>query len=106
MAEDKKTQLVDLLDRKVFQPILGKNPSGYHSEEQKSSLKDVQQSTRSERKRFRDQYNSAQKVKDMYYDDLSSSSAQRIQEKSRELGLPTLPDVRQEFDQLCQRLQV
>mgnify|MGYP001409378913 CR=1 FL=1 len=106
MADKNKQQLIDLLDRKVFEPILRKSPDDYDTEDERDKLRDVQESTVSERERFREQYDSPERVKDMYHSDLSSSSAKRVHEESRELGLPLLEDVWEEFDQLCEKLGV
>ncbi len=106
MADNKKEQLVDFLDRKVFEPILRTSPEQYDTEEERDMLRDVQESTEAERERFREQYDSAERVKDMYHSDLSSSAAKKIHEESKELGLPLLEDVWEEFNELCEKLEV
>lgn len=106
MADNKKDQLVDFLDRKVFEPILTKSPDDYKSEKEREMLRDVQESTEAERERFREQYDSAERVKDMYHSDLSSSAARKIHEESKELGLPQMEDVWEEFNELCEKLEV
>ena len=103
---DKKKQLVDFLDRKAFEPVLRADPSDYSSQSDKDKLKDVQQSTRSEQHRFREEYSSAKEVYDNYRDDLNSEPAQKIDRELQELDLPTLASVRPEFEDLCQRLDV
>lgn len=58
-------------------------------------MRDVQRATESERERFR-RYDSAEKMVQMYRDDRSSDAAQKVHRRLRDLGLPTLPDVRGE----------
>ncbi len=94
-----KQELVDFLEKRVFRPVLDAKPEDY-PESKRDDLLDVQRSTRSEVQRFRN-YESAEQVKDMYRDDLSSKAAKDVQRKSRELGLPTLPEVRDEFEKLA-----
>jgi hypothetical protein len=101
---DKKQELIEFLDRKVFDPVLHASEKG-KSDEQTKKLHHVQDSTRTEKQRYHD-YENAAKVKQMFHDDLSSEPAQRIHRESRELGLPTLPDVEDEFGRLCERLGV
>lgn len=107
MAENAREQLLDLLDRRVFDPILSRSADDLDSEGQKDKLRDVQSSTRSTKHRYHENYESAQRVRDMFHGDLSASgTARRIQDESRQLGLPTLDDVRDDFDSLCDKLHV
>ncbi|WP_137389624.1 hypothetical protein [Rhodoligotrophos defluvii] len=104
MASDAKAKLVDFLDRKAFEPVLRADPDRY-SESQRAKLEDVKRATESERERFRN-YESAEKVYQMYRDDLSSEPAQEVDRELRDLNLPTLKDVREEFEQLAEELGV
>lgn len=103
---DDKEQLVSLLDRKVFDPVLKANPDDYSSQSDKDKLADLQQSTRSEKERYHDEYKTAKEVHDRYHDDLSSDPGKKFQRESNRLNLPSLPDVEHEFDQLSHRLGV
>lgn len=99
-----KNQLLDFLDQRVFDPILDASVSDY-SDEEEYDLIDVQQATETEKKRFRS-YNSAEKVKEMFQDNLSSGPAQEIHQKLERLNLPSLPKLRDEFMQLADQLEV
>ncbi len=101
-----RQQLVELLDRKVFDPILSKSEDDFSSEREKEELRDVQESTESEKHRFHDEYTSAKDVKDNYVSDLSSSTGKRKDKELDDLGLPKMPDVRDEFMRLCDKLGV
>lgn len=96
---DARSRLVDFLDRKAFQPVLKADPSSY-PEGKRAKLQDVKQATESERERFRN-YESAQKVYEMFRDDLSSEPAKKVHRHLSDLGLPTLQDVRDEFEKLA-----
>lgn len=104
MADGAKERLVNFLDEKAFQPVLGANPESY-PEDKRNVLKDVQDATRAERDRFHD-YGSAEEVYQMYKDDLNSEPAQDVHGKLRDLDLPTLNDVRSEFENLAQEVGV
>ena len=99
---DTKRKLVDFLERKAFQPVLDAKPDDY-PEGKRDNLRHVQEATRAERERFRN-YDSAQQVVDMFHDDLSSEPAKKIHRELRDLDLPTLNDIRAEFDDLAREL--
>jgi hypothetical protein len=91
-----KQELVHFLDQRVFDPILRASEDKYHGK-QRDDLKYVQDRTRSEKERYH-KYGSADEVIRMYKDDLNSENAKPVNSKLRELGLPQLSDVREEFE--------
>lgn len=94
-----KTELVEFLNRRVFDPILRAGTSG-RSEHEKKELEEVQEKTRTEQQRFRD-YPSAEKVVEMYRSDLHSENAKPVNAKLKRLDLPILADVEDEFMKLA-----
>jgi hypothetical protein len=103
MAKDSsKEKLVEFLNRKAFEPILRASPDDYKSEADKKALADVQRKTETEVERYA-RYPSAQKVRQMFKDDLNSAPAQKVDRELHRLGLPRLCDIKSEFDQLCER---
>ncbi len=108
MASDKekREKLVRFLDQKAFNPILKKKESDFHSDNEKSKFKDIKRSTENEKKRFHDNYNTAGEVKDNYLSDLSSETAKRKNRELKQLNLPRLPDFKDEFMKLCDKLEV
>ena len=94
-----KEKLIDFLDRRVFQPIMQANPD-QRSEDKRDKVQRVQRATEDARKRYRS-YDSAQKVYRMYRDDLTSGPAESVTRDLRALDLPTLADVRDEFERLA-----
>lgn len=104
-SNNARQQLVEFLDRNAFDPVLSASEDDYSSEADKRALRDAQDSTRSEKERFHN-YESAQKVKEMFQDDLSSEPAKKIQRELNRLNLPSLPDVEEEFMKKCEELDV
>ncbi|MGI8771110.1 MAG: hypothetical protein ACR2JE_06720 [Acidobacteriaceae bacterium] len=94
-----KDELVRFLDRHVFEPILRASPDRY-GEHDRSLLEDVQKRTRTEQERFH-KYPSAEKVREMYQDDLSSEKARKVNAHLKQLKLPILADVKDEFLKLA-----
>jgi hypothetical protein len=97
-----KDRLVHLLDQKVFQPIL-KAEAGDFAEAKREKLEHVQRATESELERFR-HYGSAREVYEIYRDDLRSDAAEPVNRDLQDLGLPTLQDVRDEFERLAEEV--
>ncbi len=100
-----RQNLLSLLDREAFDPVLDASPDRYSSEGERKKLRDVQETTRSTKESYH-RYESAEKVREMFRDDLSSHAAQKVHRQLRDLGLPTLDDVEPEFERLADQLGV
>jgi ribosomal 50S subunit-associated protein YjgA (DUF615 family) len=72
-AEEK---LVEFLDKRAFQPVMRVDPDDF-PEGKRDKLRHVQRATEDERNRYH-QYVSAEKVYQMYRDDLSSDPAEAL----------------------------
>lgn len=105
MADDKRKQLLDFIDNKVFNPVLEANP-GKYSDEDKKKLEDIQRKTKNEQKQFHNDYTTAKDVKDGYLSDVRSEAAQKINKELSHLKLPTLPQHKDEFTKLCDKIGV
>jgi len=103
---EKKRQLTAFLDVKAFDPVLNSSPDDFSSEEQKRKFHDVRKSTLSEKRRFHDRYTSAKDIKENYLSDLESRTSRRMNEELEALGLPRLPQFKDEFLRLCDTLDV
>jgi hypothetical protein len=99
-----KDELVAFLDRKAFDPVLHAKPSDV-PQGKRAAPEDVQRATEAERERYH-RYGSADEVIRMFEDDLNSEPAKKVHRKLSELGLPTLNDLRAEFEALAERLDV
>jgi hypothetical protein len=104
--ETKRKRLVDFLERRAFEPVLRASPDRYESDAQKEKLADVQRSTESEKRRFREDYHSAQEVRDNYLSDLRSSTGKKKTSELEALGLPSLPSLKDDFLAYCDELGV
>lgn len=100
--DQKQRELLDFLKQEVFDPILRADADA-RSDAERRKLEDVQEATRSEIDRF-EHYDGAQALVDNFKDDLSSEPAKKIHRESRALNLPTLPDVRDEFENKAREL--
>ncbi len=90
-----KGELVQFLNSRVFDKILNARSNDY-KESQKDDLQYVQRATRDEKDRY-EHYRSAEEVINMFKDDLRSPNAKPVNNKLKELGLPRLEDVKDEF---------
>ncbi len=90
-----KNELVQFLNHRVFDKILAAKPNDY-KESQREDLSYVQRATRDEKSRY-EHYGSAEEVVNMFNDDLRSENAKPVNSRLRELGLPRLEDVKDEF---------
>ena len=103
-SKDAKQELISFLERRAFQPVLRARASEY-PENKRDELADLQERTRREIERFHN-YRSAEDVVTNFKRDLHSSKAKEIHERLERLNLPTINDVRQEFEELADRLGV
>ena len=105
MPETKaREELLDLLDKKVFEPVLNASPERYSKASDKELLKNVQDTMRTTYRRYHEKYISADEVADNFKNDLSSGVSQHIQAEVKQLGLPTFDDVKDEMFRLEDRL--
>ena len=107
MAADQnaREKLLHFLDEQAFDPILRASPERY-SGNVRDKLEHVKGATDRTKQRYHYDYTSAEEIRDRFRDDLNSSAAQRVQRELEQLGLPTLHDVEDEFEDLCQDLGV
>ena len=99
-----KEGLIRFLDEKAFLPVLDAKLEDY-PESKRHKLKHVKRATQNERQRFRS-YDSAQDVVTNFKRDLHSGAAAEVHRELRDLNLPTINDVRGEFEKLAGALGV
>ena len=106
-SDDKKrNQLLEFLDKNAFNPILRASRDNFKGEILQREFDNVKRSTESEKYRFHDQYQTAAEVKSNYLSDLNSKTAHKKNKELEDLGLPQLPQFRDEFINLCNRLGI
>ena len=94
-----KSELLDLLDKHVFHPTLNAKPERY-DEKQRKELRELQRRTEEEKARFHG-YDSAERIVDVFREEIGSETARPMNARLKDLGLPTLPDVREQFLRLA-----
>ncbi len=94
-----KQQLLDFLDKHVFLRILHASERDLGTK-QREDLEDLKKRTGDEMGRFHG-YDSAEKIVQMYKDDLTSAAAVPVNARLQDLGLPRLVDVREDFLKLA-----
>jgi hypothetical protein len=104
VASDSKHTLVDFLVRKAFDPVMHARSDGRSEAEQKK-LDHVRDATRKEIERYRG-YASAQEVVTNFRRDLHSRAAKKVHAELKSLHLPTLDDIREEFEAKVEELGV
>lgn len=104
MSSNAKQKLVHFLEQKAFNPVLHAKPERY-PESKRDTLKDVQRRTETEVQRFHD-YGSADEVVTNFRRDLHSEPAKKVHRELKDLGLPTVEDVREDFEKLAQELHI
>jgi hypothetical protein len=104
MAKGAKRELVDFLIDRAFNPVLEPKPDD-RSEAERQKLRHVQDATRAEIERYRN-YDSAGDVVTNFRRDLDSPAAKKVHTELKELHLPTLDDIRDEFEAKADELGV
>lgn len=102
---EQKKELLNFLDRKAFDPILRKSADEYDSDAKKKKFEHVKKSTEKEKERFHN-YNTAHDIKVNFRRDLNSEPAKKVHSELKYLDLPRLPELQDEFYQLCDELGV
>lgn len=106
MSEDgNRKKLVEFIDKKAFDPIL-KTPPDRFSGKDREKFEHVREKTENEKKKFHNDYKTADEVKANYLQNVRSSAARKVNKDLKHLGLPTLPQYKEEFMALCDRLGV
>lgn len=101
MTSNSKNDLAEFVIREALEPVMHAKASG-RSEAEKKKLEHVQKATRAEIERYR-HYGSAQEVVTNFHRDLDSEPAKKVHRELESLHLPTLNDIREDFDRLAAR---
>lgn len=94
-----KNELLEFLDKHVFHRILHASERDLGTK-QLEDLQDLKHRTHEEMGRFHG-YDSAEKIVEMYKQDLQSEAAKPVNARLQDLGLPRLVDVRDDFLKLA-----
>lgn len=102
-----RAALLELLDRRVFDPILSASPSDYSSESDRDRLDAAQERARRDKERYHKGCAKADDVRARFLDDTRITSvAPYLGGELAQLNLPALPELTDEFMALCEHLGV
>ena len=99
-----RQELAEFVISKAFNPVMRAKPDG-KSEADNRTLEHVKKATEAEIERYRN-YGSAQEVAINFRRDLTSSAAKKVHTQLRHLHLPTIEDIKDEFEHKAQELGV
>ncbi len=104
-GNDAKKELLNFINKKAFDPIIVAKPDKF-KEEDRAALEDIQRKTWNEKKQFNEEYSSAEEIKKNYLSNVRSKAAAKVNDQLEKLGLPTLPQHKDEFMRLCEKLGI
>ncbi|MER8614003.1 hypothetical protein [Mesorhizobium sp. M0435] len=97
-------ELVEFVISKAFNPVMRAKPDG-KSDAERKMLEHVQQATKTEIERYRG-YSSAEEAATNFKRDLNSDAAKKLHAQLRRLHLPTIEDIRDDFEDKAHELGV
>jgi hypothetical protein len=97
-------RLFEFLDEHAFAPVLAANPERF-PKARRMELRAAQVETRRERARF-ERGASAEEIYRTYHEELAAPGAADLKRRLRALDLPTLDDLRVDFEQMAGDLGV
>ncbi|WP_428483447.1 hypothetical protein [Rhodopila sp.] len=99
MPKDAKHALAEFVINEVLDPVMKARPDTLEDAD-RPVLEHLQQATRAEIERYR-AYGSAEEVLVNFRRDLTSRPAKKVHAELNRLGLPTLLDIRDRFEDLA-----
>jgi hypothetical protein len=102
--QEAKKRLFEQLDKGAFQPVLRTSERDV-PESKRDKLEHVKRATASERERFQN-YDTAEKMYQMYRDDLTSQAADDVNRDLEDLDLPKLADCQQQVERTAKELGI
>lgn len=103
-AKDVRQQLLDFINTKAFDPILKTKPDKFKNKD-REDFEDVRRKTENEQKNF-EKYSTADEIKKNYLSNVHSKAAAKVNDQLERLHLPTMPEHKDEFMELCNKLGV
>jgi hypothetical protein len=103
--KDKRKELLKFIDKKAFDVIIKASPDKFKDKD-REKFDDIKRKTENEKKQFHDEYKTAEEVKANFLSNVRSKAAGKLNKELEHLGLPTLPDLKDEFMEICKKLEV
>ena len=103
--EDKRKELIKFIDKKAFDVILKTSAEKYKGKE-REIFEGILKKTENEKRKFHEVYKTAKDVKKNFLDNVHSKPALKLDRDLEHLGLPTLPQLKDEFMEVCRKLEI
>jgi hypothetical protein len=104
--KDKRRQLLDFLDDRVFDPVLEALPEQYSSERDRRMLFEVKRIAEKKKERFHSQELSSGQIREQYFREMFFETSGKIGRELEDLELPRLLELKEQFLKVCQELNV
>ena len=104
-AKDKRKELLSFIDKKAFDVIINTSPDKFKGKD-KENFVGILKKTEAEKTKFHEVYKTAEEVKANFLDNTHSNSAQKLNKELEHLKLPTLPQIKDDFLELCKKLDI
>lgn len=98
-TKSSRDKLIDYLDQKVFDPVVQADPTDF-AETHRGDLTTLKAALHTAQLRYHNA-GTAEKVREMFHNDLKAEEDLGIRAELRRLNLPTMQDIHAEFDRLC-----
>lgn len=102
--KDAKDELVKFIDKEAFDVIIKTSSDKFEGKE-RENFEEIKRKTEKEKEKFH-HYKTAKDVKKNFLQNVRSKPAQKLDKDLKKFKLPTLPDVKDEFEKLCDKLEV
>lgn len=102
--KDAKDELVQFIDKNAFDVTIKTSPDKFKGKD-RESFEDIKRKTQNEKEKFH-HYKTAEDVRKNFLQNVHYEPAHKLDKELKKLKLPTLPDLKNEFEQLCDKLEV
>jgi len=103
--KDARKELLKFIDTKAFDVILKTSPDKY-KEKDRENFEEIRRKTENEKEKFHNDYKTAEEVKKNFLQNVHSKPAQKLDKDIERLGLPALPQLKNDFQKLCDELGI
>jgi len=100
-----RKELINFIDKHAFDVIIHTSPDKFDGKD-REKFEDIRRKTKNEQRKFHEDYTSAAAVKQNFLQNVRSRPAQKLDRELEHLGLPTLPQLKDDFQELCRKLGV
>jgi hypothetical protein len=103
--KNKREELLEFIDKNAFDVILKTKTERFEGKD-KENFEGILKKTENEKKKFHNDYKTPEEVKQNFLQNVRSEAAEKVNKDLEKFGLPTLPQLKDEFMELCKKLEV